>query len=109
MYIETTDSIDNLAETLKHIKRYSVIGNDQTFKQYTKNHAYENMNFAEKIPEKQQDILTVSLKDLEQMKSPEIVKNPRGTSAKKISNDEGEEAADLQREQYRIVKKDLLF
>ena len=67
------------------------------------------MNFAEKIPEKQQDILTVSLKDLEQMKSPEIDKNPRGSSAKKNSNDDGEEAADLQREQYRIVKKDLLF
>lgn len=52
MYIETTDSIDNLADKLRHVKRYSVIGNDQTFKQYTKNHAYENMNFAEKIPEK---------------------------------------------------------
>ena len=50
MYIETTDSIDNLSEKLKLMKRYSVIGNDQTFKQYTKNHDYENMNFAEKIP-----------------------------------------------------------
>ena len=51
----------------------------------------------------------MSLKDLEQMKSPEIDKNPRVSSAKKINNDEIEEAADLQREQYRIVKKDLLF
>ena len=32
MYIETTDSIDNLAEKFKLMKRYSVIGNDQTFK-----------------------------------------------------------------------------
>ena len=67
------------------------------------------MNFAEKIPEKQQDILTVALKDLEQIKSPDIDKQQKGALSKKLSSEEGDEVADSQREQYRIVKKDLLF
>jgi len=50
---------------MKFVKRYSVIGNDQTFKQYTKNHAYDTMKFTEKEKQEVTEILTVSLKDLE--------------------------------------------
>ena len=42
-----------------------------TFKQYTKNHAYEAMKFTEKEKTETENILSVSLKDLEHVKTSE--------------------------------------
>ena len=50
----------------------------------------------------------MSLKDLEQAKTTESAGN-KGALSKKFFKDEGDENGDSQREQYRIVKKDLLF
>ena len=51
MYIANTDvtDLDKLAAKKNLMKRYSVIGNDQTFKQYTKNHAYDTIKFPENV------------------------------------------------------------
>lgn len=48
------------------IKRYSVVGNDPSFKSYTKNNAFYDEQKQEE--EKQQTVLEVSLKDVEEPK-----------------------------------------
>jgi len=79
------------------IKRYSVVGNDPSFKQYTKDHEFYDVD--NKKVEKENlvtNVLSVSLKDL--------------YDAKQSKNKVDSELLDgHQREQYRIIKKDLLF
>ena len=93
MYLETIDEedMDKVAKKHQLMKRYSVLGNDQTFKQYTKNHAYDTIKFEEKDKKKEQkDVLTVVLKDLEQHNAQNA-----GKAAKKMFTDEeGEENRD---------------
>ena len=51
----------------ERIRRYSVIGNDPSFKQYTKNHDYDVLKYQQHRKEEkvlEQNILSVSLKDL---------------------------------------------
>ena len=52
------------------LRRYSVIGNDPSFKQYTKNHDYDTTHYEEKKKQQKttqaENVLSVSLKDLAQ-------------------------------------------
>ena len=94
MFIEVDDSV---LEHHEKIKRYSVIGNDPSFKSYTKNHAFYDVPLVTEPENVKQSVLEVSLKDLEDSKE----------QFKRIKNTDLVES--LQREQYRIIKKDLLF
>ena len=50
-------------------RRYSVIGNDPSFKQYTKNHDYDELKYQHQKKETkviEENILSVTLKDLAQ-------------------------------------------
>lgn len=55
-------------ESSDKIRRYSVIGNDPSFKQYTKNHDYDTTQYQEQRKKESeslnQSVLSVSLKDL---------------------------------------------
>ena len=82
-----------------------MIGNDQTFKSYTKNHQYESVKYIEsrkKQIQLEQSVLSVHLKDLE---------TPTQKQDILALDEEGmeEESKDARREQYRVIKKDLLF
>ena len=52
------------------MRRYSVIGNDPSFKQYTKNHDYNTIKYQQQRRDSrasaalEQSVLSVSLKDL---------------------------------------------
>lgn len=94
MYIEDMDEMGFDDPT--QIKRYSVLNNDPSFKQYTKNHEFYDLNPVAEIEKVKHSVLYVNLKDLEESK--EILRRM------KSQNEEN-----LQREQYRVVKKDLLF
>ena len=50
------------------IKRYSVLNNDPSFKQYTKNHAFYDLQPVQEIEKVKQSVLYVNLKDLEESK-----------------------------------------
>ena len=51
MYIEGDSSLDDssIAELAngERMRRYSVIGNDPAFQQYTKNHDYDSIKFTD--------------------------------------------------------------
>lgn len=65
MFIEDTEmGFDNPT----HIKRYSVIGNDSSFKQYTKNHAYYDVQPVQEPSNTRQSVLSVSIKEVEEHK-----------------------------------------
>ena len=93
MYIEDSEFG---SEEPVNIRRYSVIGNDPSFKQYTKNHAFYDLAPVAEPANLRQSVLKVALKDVEENK--ETLKRMKSLDS------EG-----LLREQYRIIKKDLLF
>ena len=93
MFIDDDPTLENPMS----IKRYSVVGNDPSFKSYTKNHAFYDLQPAQGPETVKQSVLTVSLKDLEDSHE----------QFKKLKNSDLAES--LQREQYRVIKKDLLF
>ena len=65
------------------IKRYSVVGNDPSFKQYTKDHEFYNVDPKKSEKDKTaKNVLSVSLKDLKDDKQ----------SKKKVEN--GQESLD---------------
>ena len=74
MYIEE-DAFDEERKDADAVKlrRYSVIGNNPSFKQYTKNHDYNSIRYQQQRKEQRVDleedgsVLTVSLKDLENL------------------------------------------
>lgn len=61
MFIE--DEADNL-----RIKRYSVIGNDPSFKSYTKNHAFYDMPQVTEPEIVKESLLEIRIKDVEESK-----------------------------------------
>ena len=94
----------------ERLKRYSVIGNDPSFKQYTKNHDYDAIKYqSSQRKEKgqvEENILTVTLKDLNM---PSAGENATGSEFAFNSAETDEDEGGLVREQYRVIKKDLLF
>ena len=71
MYIEE-DAYDEEGKAVDpaKLRRYSVIGNNPAFKQYTKNHDYNSIRYQQQRKEREvmdedESILTVSLKDLD--------------------------------------------
>lgn len=66
MYIEDCDELGFDDPT--QIKRYSVLNNDPSFKQYTKNHEFYDLNPVAEIEKVKHSVLYVNLKDLEESK-----------------------------------------
>ena len=109
MFIESDAVEEDIEERKKkRLRRYSVIGNDPSFKQYTKNHDYDAIRYAEQRKEKsrlEENILTVTLKESTMIPTP----NQEASNINGTNSDPEEEEDRPIREQYRVVKKDLLF
>lgn len=128
MYIDRVETegnensfVDDENYVMDRTRRYSVIGDDPSFKQYTKNSGYNNAVKLEqsrkgkgnKRLDRSESFLSVSLKDL-------ALSDNVGTSLGFSTTSEfglstiGEVEMDFEestvvRDQYRVVKKDLLF